>query len=205
MSGFIRPIIRAAIPYAAVAAGLFFARSAWTAILLYHAGIVVLLAADRPRERIGETGRGLCVVAAAAGVVVGGCAGILLWSLWPYINSTTDGLGAVLSRFGLSGASWAVFAVYYATVHPFLEELHWRVDAPAGSVPSWWDAGFAGYHVLVLHYFITPLWIGVAFVVLLLTSWLWRLAARRFGGLAVPLLSHAAADASIVLAASFIL
>jgi membrane protease YdiL (CAAX protease family) len=38
----------------------------------------------------------------------------------------------------------------------------------------------------------------------MLASWLWRLAARRFGGLGVPLASHAVADAAIATAATII-
>jgi membrane protease YdiL (CAAX protease family) len=197
------PIVIAVIPFAAVALGLFAAHSAWAAIFLYHAGILVVLFTGGRRRVILKVARGWCAVAAVAGAVTGACAGIAIYVLWPYIDATDGGLGFLLSQFGLAGRSWIVFAVYYATVHPLLEELLWRGnDLSTGPGPSWLDAAFAGYHMLVLQYFIGPFWIAVSFVVLFLVSWLWRILARRFGGIAVPLLSHAVADASIIIAAN---
>lgn len=196
-------IVIAVIPIAAVALGLFAARSAWAAIFLYHAGIVVVLFTGDWKQVIRRVGRGWCAVGAVAGAVTGACAGVAIYVLWPYIDATNGGLRLLLAQFGLAGQSWVVFAVYYATVHPFLEELHWRGHDPsAGAGPSWLDAAFAGYHVLVLQFFIGPFWVAVSFVVLFLVSWLWRIVTRRFGGLAVPLVSHAAADASIIIAAN---
>ncbi len=200
---FVLSIVVAVIPFAAVVAGLFAAHSAWAAILLYHAGIVAILFTGGRRRVFLKVVKGWCVVAGVAGAVTGACAGITLYVLWPYIDATNGGLRFLLSQFGLAGSSWIAFAVYYATVHPLLEELHWRGnDLTTGPGPSWMDAAFAGYHVLVLQYFIGPLWIAVSFVVLFLVSWLWRMLAGRFGGIAVPLLSHAVADASIIIAAN---
>jgi membrane protease YdiL (CAAX protease family) len=200
------PILAAAVPYAAVAIGLYAARSAWATILLYHVGIVLVLAATDWRRRLGlaRSGwRGGVAALTAAGAVGGGVA---LYVLWPYIDATPQGLGRALSDFGLTGAGWLTFAIYYSTVHPFLEELFWRGDRAEGSgAPNWRDAAFAGYHVPVLRFFIGPAWIVISFVVLLLAAWLWRLAARRFGGLGVPLLSHAIADVSIITAATLLI
>ena len=92
------------------------------------------------------------------------------------------------------------------TVHPVLEELFWR-GGRAGArrpVPDWRDVAFAGYHVPVLWFFVGPGWVALSFVVLAAGSWLWRLADHRFGGLGVPLVSHAAADLSIMVAATLI-
>jgi hypothetical protein len=198
-------IVAAALPYAAVVAGLVAARSAWAAILLYHAGIVVLLAASGPRKKIRRVAGGWRTVAALTGAGAGGGAGVLLYVLWPYIAATGAGLETRLVDFGLGGRSWVVFAVYYATVHPVLEELHWRAgDTGTTRWPSGRDAAFAGYHAVVLPYFIAPFWVAVAFGVLLATAWIWRAAARRFDGLAVPLLSHIVADTGIVIAATAI-
>jgi len=200
---FVLSIVTAVIPFAAVVVGLFVAHSAWAAILLYHAGILIVLFTGGRRRVVLKAAKGWCTAAGVAGAVTGACAGIALYVLWPYIDATNGGLRFLLSRFGLTGFSWIVFAVYYATVHPLLEELHWRGnDLATGRGPSWMDAAFAGYHVLVLQYFIGPFWIGVSFLVLFLVSWLWRTLAGRFGGLAVPLLSHAVADASIIIAAN---
>jgi membrane protease YdiL (CAAX protease family) len=201
----ITSIIAAAVPYAAVVIGLYAVRNGWAAILLYHLGIVLVLIGNRsltPLRRILTGWRSPVLILAMLAAAVAGPA---LYFLWSYMDATPSGLQSRLQEFGFDGASWIAFAVYYATIHSFLEELFWRGSARGGALtPGWWDAAFAGYHVLVLWFFIGPIWVGLCFVVLLLTSWLWRLATRRFGGLGVALASHAFADASIVVAATLI-
>jgi hypothetical protein len=198
-------IIAAAVPYAAVAIGLYAARSAWAAILLYHLGVVVVLSAFGWRESLQWAASGWRPGAAAALATVTALAGAALYVLWPFVDTTPDGLGRRLAEFGLGGRSWVLFAVYYSTVHPFLEELFWRGRRGGGGSASLWrDAAFAGYHVPVLWFFIGPGWIVLTFAALTAASFAWRLAARRFGGLGVPLVSHATADISIVVAATFI-
>lgn len=198
-------IVSAAVPYAAVAIGLYAARSGWAAILLYHLGVVLVLAASSWRARLERLRAGWRTAVIFPAMLFGALAGPALYLLWPYIDVTPNGLDTSLREFGLGGKSWIAFAVYYSTLHPILEELFWRGDTRrARLAPSWWDAAFAGYHVMVLWLFIGPVWVGLTFVVLLSTSWSWRLATRRFGGLGVALASHAVADASIVAAATLI-
>jgi hypothetical protein len=195
----------ALVPYAAVATGLFVLRSAWAAILLYHLGIVVVLSVTGWRSPLLRAQSGWRWFALPAAVTAA-LAGAGLYLLWPYIDATGAGLDARLREFGLGGASWLLFAVYYSTVHPVLEELFWRGggDGARRPAPDWRDVAFAGYHVPVLWFFVGPVWVAVSFFALAAASWLWRLAAHRFGGLGVPLVSHAAADLSIMVAAMLI-
>jgi membrane protease YdiL (CAAX protease family) len=198
-------ILTAAIPYAAVAAGLYAGRSAWAAILLYHLGIVVALCVGGwrgPLRRAASGWRPAAAAFLAAAAALGGC---VLYVLWPHVDATPHGLALRLQEFGLGGWSWSAFAIYYATVHPLLEELFWRGRGlGSGAKSAWWDLAFAGYHVPVLWFFIDPFWITAAFAVLAIASWTWRATAQRLGGLGVPLVSHAAADISVALAASLI-
>jgi hypothetical protein len=198
-------IVAAAIPYAAVGVGLYAARSAWVAILLYHLGIVAALSMSGWRRPLRLAALGWHPGAAAALAAVTALAGTALYVLWPYVDATPAGLGRRLAEFGLDGSSWVLFAVYYSTVHPFLEELFWRGNpATGGRAVLWRDAAFAGYHAPVLWFFIGPAWIAAVFFLLTAASWTWRQSAGRFGGLGVPLVSHAAADISIVVAATII-
>jgi hypothetical protein len=200
-------ILGAAIPYISVAVGLYVARSAWVAILLYHFGIVVAITATGWRNRLLRARTGWRAGATVVAVATTALGGVALYVLWPLVDATPPdgGLRRALSEFGLEGASWAAFALYYATIHPFLEELFWRTgESGAVDKPGWRDAAFAGYHALVLRFFVGPVWVVVIVVVLLLASWTWRVVDRRFGGLGVPLISHAAADASIVAAATML-
>jgi len=198
-------IIAAAVPYVAVAVGLYAARSAWAAILLYHAGIVAALSFSGWGVPLRLAVSGWRPGTAAACAAVTSLAGTVLYLLWPYVDATPAGLGARLLDFGLGGSSWVLFAAYYSTVHPFLEELFWRGNPQSGGKAALWrDAAFAGYHVPVLWFFIDPAWIVAVFVLLTAASWMWRWMSRRFEGLGVPLVSHAAADISIVVAATLI-
>jgi len=57
---------------------------------------------------------------------------------------------------------------------------------------------FAGYHILVLAWFIKLPWLIIAFIVLTAAAYIWRYTASKLEGLVVPLLSHIAADVSII-------
>ena len=194
------------LPCIAVLIGMKYLRSAWAAILLYHAVILVcLFFTRRSRSRRGllagwnaPVGTGLIFLCALCGP--------LLVLLWPVIENVQGGMAPALETYGLHGASWWFFAVYYVTLHPILEESFWRgVMAPRSSKIDFVDVAFGAYHVIVLYYFLKLPWVFVVFVILILVSWLWRLVADRFEGLAVPVVSHITAGAGIMTATWFLL
>ncbi|UCF44059.1 MAG: CPBP family intramembrane metalloprotease [Planctomycetota bacterium] len=192
-------VIAAGIPYVAVLIGLYILRSAWAAIGLYHFGIALLLIADdkgRSLKKI-RSGYNSIITVASCGVCVLIVPTILV--LWQYMQSGEASLKVKLTDLGLQGTSWYFFMVYFSTVQPFLEELYWR--GYLGSKQRylcWSDLAFGGYHMLVLVWFIKLPWLAVSFIVLSIAAWAWRYAAGKLGGLAVPLLSHIVADASII-------
>lgn len=201
-----RPLFReqavgAAVPYLAVGIGLYLLHSAWASILLYHAGILACLAAGRRLS----SWRGLLAGLNGPGLAVAGTvcalAGPAAYLLWPWIHVPEYPLRDWLARYGLEGWSWITLLVYFSTVHPVLEEMHWRTLSSAAARPSWMDAAFAGYHVLVLLLLLKGAWLLLVWAVLAAASWCWCRMAARFGGWAVPLLTHALADASVILAA----
>ena len=189
------------LPCAAVIAGLWLLRSAWAAILLYHSLIVVYLLVTR---REGVRGRMLSGWSAPAGLglaAVCACSLPMLVFLWPCAGTAGEGLSDILGSFGLRGTGLIVFAAYFIFVHPALEEAFWRGAVPADRRGlDFPDFAFSAYHVLVLVHFIRIPWVIASFVILVSMSWLWRLAARRQGGLAVPLFSHMIAGAGIMTA-----
>lgn len=189
------------LPCIAVLAGLSFLRSAWAAILLYHAVIVIYLfltRSNRPRPALFRgwhttTGIGLILLCA--------CCGPLLVILWPVIENVKGSLSAALDSFGLNGVRWWLFAAYYVSMHPILEEIFWR-DALAERNRSIdiVDVAFAAYHALVLLHFLKIPWVIVVFVILVLVSSLWRRITGRYHGLAMPVISHMTAGLGIVTA-----
>jgi membrane protease YdiL (CAAX protease family) len=195
----------AASPYLAVIIGLYVLRNAWAAILLYHLAVIIFLIAG-PNISLGQILRsGWNPAASAASAAMTVLGGVMLYLLWPYVRLPDATLGEVLTNFGLGGTSWVLFVVYYSTVHPLIEELYWRGDALAyGAGPSWRDIAFGGYHFVVLVLFIKVPWAIAVAVLLSAIAWGWRYAVRRYGGLGVPVVSHAVADLSIVMAVTFI-
>ena len=81
-----KSIAAAALPYAAVTLGLYIARNAWVAIILYHVGIVVLLATDDRSALIKAARSGWKPAVTAAASMVAACGGALLYVLWPHVR-----------------------------------------------------------------------------------------------------------------------
>lgn len=195
-------LIPAGVPYVAVFIGLYILRSAWAAIGLYHFGIAVFLIADDKGRSLKKIRSGYNSIITIASCAV--CVLIVptIFFLWQHMESGETSLKVKLTDLGLQGASWYFFVVYFSTVQPFLEELYWRgyLDSKHRYL-CWSDLAFAGYHMLVLVWFIKLPWLAASFIVLSIAAWAWRYAAGKLGGLAVPLLSHIVADTSIMVVA----
>lgn len=189
------PLYWAALPYVGTILGVYVFDQGLVAVGIYHAGIVWIWSACRfPVRRVFQgmrwpafSGLGfLCLLT-----------GPLLWFLWPVMARPGVELPALLTQWKLTGGTAWMFAVYSVTLHPVLEESFWRGMLPDHLLS---DALFAGFHLLVLAPFIHAVWLPLAFVVLLTASAIWRYFARKTGGLAVPILTHALADLGVVLA-----
>jgi len=185
------------LPYAAVLLGLYVLRSAWASVLVYHAGMIIALAA---RRRDWSTWfRGWHTGWAIALALMGALAGEAFCLLWPVLG--LEGLKFEVARLGLSGPGFVFFLWYFAVAGSWLEEAYWRgllFSESRGPVLN--DVFFAGYHVLVLRLFLDWPWVVVSAIALTITAWIWRQVARRCGGMLVPGLSHLTADVGIVLA-----
>ncbi len=183
--------LRLAAPYLAVLLCWCGVRSGWLAILAYHAQILFWLTREPGGwhgTRDGWRFVGWAVPAALAGPA--------LYFLLPHMTRVDVSLW--LAEHRLWGWRFAAMIPYFGLVHPWLEQRHW---APLRERTRWAHPLFAGYHLIVLASLLMPVWLGVCFVVLTGTSYLWQRATRRFGGLAVPAVSHALADLGIVVAA----
>ena len=192
-------LISALVPYVAVLVGLYVFKNAWVAVGVYHFGIAVFLLAGGRKGLLKKVCVGWDPLMAAAGVVISVMIFPITFFLWGYMQLGDVPLKSALANFGLHGASWFFFMIYFSTVQPFLEELYWRGYLECGHKHfSWTDMAFAGYHILVLVWFVKVPWLVTAFVILTIAAYLWRYIVSRAGGLAVPLVSHIAADVSII-------
>lgn len=180
-----------AAPWLAVAVGWVLLESAWTAMLLYHAQILILGWWDPARHR--DPGRRFRVHPRC---LVGVAAGPLAWFLLPWVMSDGE-LARWLAEYGLTGGSWVGMAVYFGWIHPVFEQAHWQPLRRLG-----WPAhlAFAGYHALVLGSLLPVMWVIGIVAGLAGVSWWW---AREDTGPApgTALAMHLLADASIALAA----
>ena len=189
------------VPYAAVLVGLYILKNAWISIGLYHLGITVFLIADDRNHFRKRICMGFNSIMAAVGAVTSAMIFPIIFFLWGLMQLESTPLNSTLAKFGLHGTSWLLFMIYFSTVQPVLEELYWRGYLEGNhKYFSWTDLAFAGYHILVLVWFIKLPWLIITFIVLAAAACIWRHIASKLDGLMVPLISHIVADISIVTA-----
>lgn len=185
------------IPYLAMLVGLHILGSAWLSFLIYHG--LVLVAVGRRPALWRDLSRGGHFPTGVAAMVFGSLGGVVLWLLAPIAGVDAQSITPALQKLGLSGTSWLLFVFYHALINPWFEEILWRgkLGSDARTLVAG-DVLFAGYHVLVLMLFLAWTWIALAFAMLVSAAWFWRQLRRRHDGLLLPVLSHLAADASIM-------
>ena len=192
-------LISVLVPYVAVLVGLYVLKNAWIAIGLYHFGIVVFLIAGDRNSLLKKVCTGWNSMMAIVSVVMSTMIFPIIFFCWGRMQLENTPLNSALANLGLYGISWFFFMIYFSTVQPFLEELYWRGYLENNhKYFSWTDLAFAGYHILVLAWFIKLPWLVAAFIVLTVAAYIWRYLASKLEGLVVPLLSHIAADISII-------
>ncbi len=186
--------------YVTVAAGLFWAHSAWVALLGFHTALLLILVIEKPAVPVRALLRGVDVFMLMGCVLLGASGGVVLYLAWP-VFSISPNVFANLAAVGLTPAAWPAFIAYFALVNPWLEEYFWRgYLGNTSPKPVVMDFLFAGYHLFILYGKTTGVWMAVSLLVLTLVAWLWRQVSRKSGGLLIACLSHAAADLSILLA-----
>lgn len=177
--------------------GLHWLHSAWVSFLLYHGLVLWVVGRERPVVQALVQGwdRNLGVGAVLFGL--GG--GMLLYLLAPRMGIDAELLTPILDRLGLHGGGWLAFVAYHTLVNPWFEEALWRGYLGRDTTGLvWGDFLFAGYHALVLVLFVAWYWILTAVVLLVGAGWFWRQLRQRLGGMLVPVISHLAADGSIM-------
>ena len=192
------------VPYATVGIGLLLLHNAWIAIVGYHFCMITILLIARERISWGRISsiRGYGVITLTA--LVGGSGGLLLYLLWPLLG-IPDNLDLYLITIGLKGNTWPYFIVYFILINALVEEYYWR--GYLGSVSkriTLNDLLFSGYHIIVLAGKINIVWLFVVFICLSMAAWYWRQTNRWNRGVLTSIVSHVAADASIIMAIYFL-
>lgn len=192
-------VISPILLYTAIITGVHLFHSGWIAILGYHFAICVFLSIAGGWQLIRRLVSGWDTKLGLVISIVCLLAGPLVYWLWPYMHLAQQDLRSGLVAVGLAGGSWLGFVIYYCLVNPWLEELFWRGFLPSKArYPALSDFLYAGYHVFVLILFVKWIWVITAFVVLTIVGRLWRWTADKYGGLALPMLTHLLADVSVI-------
>lgn len=132
-------------------------------------------------------------------VITGLAGGLGIWLGWSHAGLPAD-FSARVAALGLAGWAWLPFIAYFTMVNPWMEEAYWRDALTSHSpYPALVDFLFAGYHLIILNSFVTPIWMFYAFVILVGASWQWRQVLRYTGSLLPAVFSHMLADLSILL------
>jgi hypothetical protein len=184
-------VLQLSAPYLAVAVFWVGYESAWLTIFAYHLQMLFWT-----RHRLGDEPGRWNPRAAALLALPAAAAGMLLVALVPHV--ARGPLSVWLARYGLGGPTLALMIPYFGVVHPILEQSFWsplRRNSASG------HAAFAGYHALVLYTLLPPLWLAVAAGIITLASVVWERANATHRGLLLAMVSHVAADLSIVVTA----
>lgn len=195
-------LIHASAPYLAVLLGLYVFRSGWISILLYHAQIVLCLCFFKTNiKQILFAGFSLKYFLLFVFPLL--LLGPTLYCLFPYVIADGTSFREWLYGYGLGHRSYIMLIPYFCIVHPILEELHWGKFRDNKDKHWTMHVLFAGYHVLVIGGILGLPWVFVSFLALILTSYVWTALYDNLKGGIVPLLSHAAADAAIIVSAYY--
>lgn len=196
-------------PFAAVGVGLYIIGNAWITFGLYHGGLIFFILLAGQQRIFREIFTGWNWTAGVITIIFSSLVGLLLWLFWPFISFEPDALAEQLGALGLGGVGRILFIFVFIAVNPVIEEVYWRIFLTGKGqdkeiLPWIVEIFFASYHLPVLAFFIKPAWLVLAFIVIYMGGCVWRWLSHRFDGVAIPLISHIAADASIVIAVQII-
>jgi membrane protease YdiL (CAAX protease family) len=181
--------LRALAPYIAVVTFWCAWRSAWLAILAYHAQILLWNWAALRKLRLPKARKDVFLALPTV------LAGPVLFVLLPLVAKTD--LSGWLDTYHLSGPALLLMIPYFGLIHPVLEQIHW---GPLRETAVWSHPVFAGYHMIVLSSLLALPWLIICFGVLVGASFVWRLIYHKTRGLTVVVASHILADLGVVVA-----
>jgi uncharacterized protein len=197
-------ILAPLVPYITVGVGLLVLHNAWIAILAYHLCVAIILFFVRRQSSFTQIHERNNYKILIVTFVLGIAGGLLLYLLWPLLSVSRD-INLYLQNIGLSSATWPYFIAYFILINPWLEESYWRGYLCGNSKKiTLNDALFSGYHIIVLAGKMDIIWLVIIFIILSLGAWFWRQANRWNQGIAASIVSHIAADVSVILAIYFL-
>lgn len=192
------------VPYITIGIGLFVFSNVWAAVLGYHLSMAVILYLARRKASFSQILKNNSYKILIVTFILGGLGGLVLYLLWPWL-AVTENINLFLHNNGFTTAMWPYFIVYLVLVNPWLEEYYWRGYLGSNSkMITLNDLFFSGYHIMILAGNIEGIWLVIVFILLTFIAWFWRQANRWNKGIAASVISHFAADTSIILTIYFL-
>ena len=191
-------------PYIAVWVGMFVLKNAWAALLGFHIAILIVVFLLKPqysfRTFFQSTSKKLFFFT----ILLCALSGPSLYLLRDFLGISPN-LRVQLTALGLQGNVWEWFILYFSIINPLMEEFFWRIVL-GSDIKSFYlgDLVYAGYHTMIVWNKTSPLSIVLVLLALTFIGWLWRQLYRKDGSLLTPVVSHAIADFSILLAIFFL-
>lgn len=191
-----------AAPYIAVSIGLYLFHNAWITFIAYHGCMLTFIIAYGKEQHFKKLFAGFNWLIAIPLAILSALIILLAFAIRENMLIDSEKITQTLAGFGLGNISFYLFALLFVTVHPLTEELFWRSFHWDPCKTHWpIDVIFAGYHVLVMAFFVK--WSGslMIFAIIAATAILWRFCAEKLNGLATVFFSHIIADIAILTSA----
>ena len=103
-------------------------------------------------------------------------------------------------KFKMKDPFFIIFIIYFSLVNPVLEEFYWRILLRLEKFGFLIDIVYSFYHVFVLIFFIKWYYMFPAVVSLITAGIVWRFIHEKYNDDLTIVLTHAAADLSIIFA-----
>lgn len=186
-------------PYIAVLVGMYLFQNAFLSLILYHIGMGTAIILFHKKIDFTTLFQVKNRVLASVLITMCGISGFAIYALWTTIQKTGSDTATILASFQLIGTTKIIFLIYFAVIHPLLEEIYWRflLDAKARFI-SVQEILFALYHLLVVQFFVQPIYLIYTFVGLVGIARLWRYLKQDLTEHGTIIISHAVADFSIM-------
>jgi len=192
----ISPVIVCLCSMAAVASGLYYFRSAWAALLLYHVVLIIALVLRKnPPFDHTPLWRGFSMITVAVGTAMMTFITFYLFQKLYALDPTGAYIARRFARVGLNTRTFIPFAAYCSFINPLLEETYWRGNY-ASNRPSAYmnDPLFGLFHLPIYVRFASPAVILGSIAGITCMGLCARWLAKRLNGLVTPTIIHLVGD-----------
>lgn len=202
----LKSILIGIIPYIFISIGLFVLSDALFAVGGYFATMFTVILLQKNKNIKEKVFSGWLWREGFLFSLVSSLAGVSLFVIWPFLQKNGVDAAQQLIDFNLESWRFVIFGVYLIFFNPIFEEIFWREILHTNTKADYVvDLLFAGYHIMVLPFFLNILGCSLAFIALIFASVMWRWMNQKYKGLSMPILTHFFADTGIIIFAAYLM